>query len=508
MQTTQDTHTIYDKNLKTSGNGVSVALAMSNLSDAKRLSDIFRKVNVIPHVYSSLDDLWEGLDDPEQGIDLVIVDVLLTSKSGRQLKHHPSLHTGKVEVSFFCKELAHPLVFSTFDIDNLGLIYGELSLTGQVKSLLSRFNRVKKLQKTNSKKLDEQDKVDKRLTGLVENLENYKLKDFYHKLSQHMMRQVDREKSSLDFFQAVSRAFESLKEIRGYSFLELSPSGHKLLSAKIAYPKFVEIPALWLGRTCSSGIEFFAQNMASQVALEFLGGDMMTLQIRGAKENPDVLAMIRVESEEMLENFPWEVFEKYLSGVYNFFQNKNASEPLTQEGIIPAWKLFSQLDDWLYGKTHQGQMRLGEWSLLGVKFEDLLKEVKRKPELRFMWKTYFSDFFKTFNRSVEESLEVYFLSPSHFVLLVKEEDRDHVFSKMKNFSHRFAYWRYFEDADIVLAKNLKPQVVSVPLSSKACLDFMAGEDFYKPGKKTDEFEIEEPTIEDGYFKRPAPTQNM
>ena len=87
--------------------------------------------------------------------------------------------------------------------------------------------------------------------------------------------------------------YQCIDEVDEFAFLELSFNGQKLLSPVSNNQKFRNIPSLWLGQACINGIELFAQNMATQVAIDVMGGDIVSLHVKGSEGNTDKIIFIK-----------------------------------------------------------------------------------------------------------------------------------------------------------------------------------------------------------------------
>jgi hypothetical protein len=310
------------------------------------------------------------------------------------------------------------------------------------------------------------------LSKIVSKTEELKEKNFYQALQKSIQGRLEGQKESDDFFVAVSRVLASVKEVKKFTFLELSPSGQKLISPKFLYDKYVEIPSLWLGKTCEKGVEFFAQNMASQVCLELMGGDLMSILIKGAREEADVLLFVQVEGEDFLAQFDWESLERYLCGLYCHFKLRGTS--ISQDGLLTnrfgnTWELFSQMDEISYGKIPESRIEGGNdrYTLIGLDFTTLVSRALEQGELRFYWNRFIMDFIQGLETQKKLSFRAFLHSSSKVLLLVDNEQAENILSQTKAYCMRYPFWRYFEDADVVLGASLKPELQFVPMSPKA-----------------------------------------
>ena len=444
-----------------------VALLCQDLKKGKVLSDIFKQVGVHPYICTSLSEFWgETLKETPH---LSLIDVKQMSEGDYLFKDHPKVKSGEMPVAFFFDGETAPLLYSTYDILNLGYIDSRISLTGQVKAVLKRFNSFQGWQERAQSAWEAEEQLDSKLTHIVAKTEELKEKSFYESYLKSLQGRLEVEKEAEDFQTAVARVFAGVKEMRSFTFLELSPSGQKLISPKFQYDKYVEIPSLWLGKTCTKGIEFFAQNMASQICLEIMGGDLMSLQIRGRTEEPEMMVFIRVEGEEFLANFDWESFERYLSGLYCHFGWRSLNEQGSTQALGQSWDLYNILDDIKFGGLPESRVQGGydRFSLVAIDFEELVERALNQEGMRFYWKKFYSDFMAGLETQKGISFRSFHHSPRFSFLLIDKESLDNDLAQIKNYCVRYPYWRYFEDADVVLGASLKPDVRLVPMAPQA-----------------------------------------
>lgn len=444
-----------------------VAILCSDIHRGKELSDIFRKIGVHPYICTSLSQFWGEVI--KETPHLAIVDVKMMSEGEYILKEHPKVKAEELALVFTYDSTSGPLLYSTYDILNLGFINTDQSLTGQVKSTLKRFNTFQGWQSRARSAWEQEEKLGGKLSHIIEKTEELKEKQFYQSLLKSLQGRFELEREAEDFQIATARVLSGVKEIKTFTFLELSPSGQKLVSPKFQYDKYVEIPSLWLGKACDKGIEFFAQNMASQICLELMGGELMSLLLRGQKDEPDMMLFLRVESEDFLAKFDWESLERYLSGFYCYFKLKGQTINKDAYSLGSSWDLFDRLDDMRMGKIPESRIEGGydRFALVGINFKTLYERALKQQGMRFYWKKFYQDFLNGLENQKEIRAHVFHLDPKHTFLLIDKETLDQNLSQIKNYALRFQYWRYFEDSDIVLGASLKPEVRIVPMSPSA-----------------------------------------
>lgn len=488
---------------------LSVAILCHDLVAAKEISDIFKKTGVHPFVCTSLNeyaDLVKGNEIPH----LSVVDVRMMSEGNLLFKNIPAVKNEKLSLCFYCGKDNGNLLYSTYDILSLGVIHEERSLTGQIKAILSRYNNYQSWVSQARSAISSETKLDEKLTAVVERTEELKEQTFFHSFQKTIEARFENEKSADEFITSAARVFSTVKEFKKFTFLELSPSGQKLVSPKFIFDKYVEVPSLWLGKTCSAGIEFFAQNMASQVCLELMGGDLMSLLIKGRRDHPDLMIFIQVEGEELLSQFDWESFENFLSGIYCYFGWRNQRVEDKASNRKQAWDLYHELDDIKFGGLPESRLQGGydRHALLGVNFSDLVDRALSQTEMRFYWKNFIQDFINGLETQKKLQFTSYQHGTRHLFLRVEKEDLDEYLTIIKNYALRFSYWRYFEDADVILGASLKPEVRVYPMSPNAIENLIDDSDIALESQLSDNGGHKEKRSEKSFFRTKGSERTM
>ena len=73
--------------------------------------------------------------------------------------------------------------------------------------------------------------------------------------------------------------------------------------------------------------------------------------------------------------------------------------------------------------------------------------------------------------------------PQKLLLLVDADEAENILGQIKAYCLRYPFWRYFEDADVVLGSSLKPELRFIPMSPMAIETWAATE------SKVEEVEI-------------------
>jgi hypothetical protein len=450
---------------------LSVALLLNDLDLAREVTAIFKKAGVHPHIYNDLREFWQGT--LERLPSLCLVDVQMMSQGDLLLQHHPYVKAEQMPLSFFYSDETEPLMFSTYELYHLGTVRKKAPLAGQVKSILRRLNRQMNLEEKAHQEVLKNLRYDRQIEKLAEQFEALKEKDYYHHFLHSLSQQFEKRIDDEDFFQSIEAIIGRLKEVDEFSYVELSTSGQKLIAPESTHPKYRRIPTLWLGQTLEEGIAPFAQSMAAQVGVDLMGSELMSLSVRGKEQNPEALVFLKLNNEDMLDQFEWDSFERMLSNVYGSMQWRKAERLKGPERWMQPFELMSYLDSEFF-KTQaprekkESQEFEGEFRLIDLSFSGLMNEIQSKNH-RFYWKIFFDDFLRRLNNEFRLDFKICPLGIEHVAFLVSAKDFDRLFMSLKAYSTRFPYWKYFHDTDTVLSRDWRPKVQQMPMASKGYL---------------------------------------
>lgn len=464
---------IQDLGHKEAQENLSIALLLSDIEDCKDISEVFREMGIVPHFYETLKDFWQGILNKMPS--LAIVDVQLMSEGERLLRHHPYVKNNQLPLCFFYSDENSPLVYSTFEIFNYGLIRRETNLRGQIKGALRRFNQMSEVKAKESNYDIQLQKVERQVTTLIAAQEQLKEEEYFKNYLDSIVQRLENKRNARDFYEAVSVVFDSVREIAEWGILELNKSGQRLVSPILESDKYTAIPSLWLGQPCREGIQTFAQNLASQVGVDLMGGELMSLMIRGKHDLPDKIILIKCENEAFLNNFEWEGLERYLSGLYSSFSLRETKVEEALSRVVNPFDLLQKMDRFNFDQAieeHENR------HLITIDFTELIQFIRNKPEVRFFWGDFFKDFIYRFENQYKVTLKVTPFNVGYLGLIVENTEKEKVFRAMKAFTSRFPYWKYFEDIDIVMVRDMPPKVRMIHYSSDAVFAMLDGQELH------------------------------
>jgi hypothetical protein len=469
--------------LKEELTSLSVALLVGELEIADAISGVFKDMGVRPHFYQDLKTFWDDVSQLQP--TLSVVDVTMMSEGELQLKNHPLAKSGRLNLAFTYSEESRPLLLSTFDLDHFGSINFDGFVKAEVKAVLKNLNRALELEQKKNEVL----KLETRVNRLIHRQESLKEKNFYRSLYNGVIERFEATSDEEDFFSSCATVFGSLDEVDSFTFFELSTNQKRLISPDKEWRKYKSIPSIWLGKKCEQGIEYFAQNMAMQTSFDIFGEEFMSLLIKGQDKNPQKLIFVKVKDEAMLAQFDWNQLESYLSGLNSRFINK-LSDNIERPGrLVDPYQFLSLIEE--NNPVNKGSTldHRVKHSLFVVDFKELVSSAITKGGYRFHWHRFLDDFLSRFQSMYNQDFHGTMLGIEFLCFLVPTENKNEFGRYLNDFSLRYAYWKYFEDTDIVLGKSLKPTVEELPNGVKELLDKM----FY--GEELDAQNVQQPEEE-------------
>lgn len=442
-----------------------VALLVSDLVQAKKISNVFRQIGIIPHFYEGLRDFWNGILNTKPA--LTIVDVKLMASDGLKIQEHPLIKKNQVPVSFLYEEGTSPLLISTFKQFHFGLINASLPLKGQVQALLIRLNEYIELKNSLGETQKNLGALEMKVGSLVEGYHEKKESQFFSEYLENICYQFENQLKTKSFHEACESVFNQVAEIKEFGMYELNEKAQKLHAPNLLGGKFHKLPSLWLGQTSQEGIEFFAQNQASQVALDMLGGNIVSLYIYGSRANPEMILYMTSDNEEFLNNMNWKFFEKFMSGLYarKALETANLQQELRKPLLAP-WELFGFINEQRLTKGSD------DYALIDLDFSILVDVVSNQTNHLFHWKNLYREFVNSLASRSKVEFNVAPVGARNLCFVVKENIADEMFKLLKAFSSKYPYWRYFEDTEDYFTTNLKPRVQMIPFSTKAYVDYI------------------------------------
>ncbi len=450
---------------ETAHSKLSVALLLSEIEDVKEITEIFKKLGVIPHFYEDLKTFWHGTI--ERIPSLAIVDVKKMNEAGLILKNHPSVMNEEMPLLFFYSENTEPLLISTQEIFHLGTVKRAKNYEGIFKALLKRINKLITLEQENHNlKFDLIAKNDQ-INKLEEASERLIKIDHYQQLISEIAIILEEESEAADFFHSLEKIMQRINAFSDFSLVELSLNGQKLISPISTSKKYRAMPALWLGQICQNGIELFAQNMANQVSLEVLGSQVVSILLKGTAKHPEKMLFIKAQDEICFQKFDWTLFESMLNGHYANYRLREKKEVENSKTFDSMFSAMSFLDQYVFENLNVKDKK--DFRLVKVNLDQITDILIKKGTERFYFKKFHDDFLAKLEIQSKAPFKVIENGVYDFIFLVEATHLELFFGEVKEFVARFSYYKYFENSEAVLFNDVIPQVEMVPLSAYGLL---------------------------------------
>lgn len=445
----------------TKANALSVALLFQNVEDVKFFSSLLREMGIVPFFYENLNSFWTGIEDSVP--DLAFIDIRMMSEGDLTLKDHPIVKKNNLDIVFYSKDKTSPLLISTFNIPHVGVVHSGSFVQEQFRSVMGRFFQMRSM-KDKLEALESESRFkDQELELLLKTREANDQKIGYRQFMTTLARDTESLKNKVDFFKAIEVFFDRIQEIDEFSYLELSFNSQKLISPLSSSAKFRMIPNLWLGTQSQNGIEPFAQNMAAQIVTEAMGGDLISLLIKGTNSHPDKLIFIKTRVEAFFQDFDWNLFEEYLNGIYAHYMLRNQNERTSEKRQLKTFEALQLFDQGVFA----GSGILSQSDLVMIDFSSLFDVLKKRKSTRFFFEKFFDDFVNRLETQTRIDFHLVEVSLKHWIFVVSSNRFEDFYKDLKDFSQKFQYWKYFEDAEPFLAIDIKPRIRQVPMSSFA-----------------------------------------
>lgn len=423
-----------------------VALLMEDPASAREVSLALRQDNIFAHYYSELDEFWVAtkMNKP----DLAIVDVAKMSFGATQFKDHPCVRDGSLCTVFFHKDDTRFLVQSALGLPAYGYIYGEIGLVPQVLSIVGRRRKEVNLEVRADELEDRVKRLQSRSARLIgERSTNEQFKSYFEFIN-NLGTEVTEEAKHGEFVGALCSRLTDWAPVRNMAVYELSNNKQKLVSPALQRKKWITLPALWIGKECTNGIESFAVDMGWQVARDVFETEPVEIRLHGIGTHPDMIVYLEVDRERV-QDFPWELLASTLSGVWRQWRlGRQQPRPTLQSRQV--WEALDLLDQLHFHQTESGE------KVLLLSFTPLLSAIKKKTGNRFHYTPFYNEFFLQLGSAIHETTHFSFCGPWHILLFVKGSFLEREHSKLGELLLTFPFWRFFEDDSKLMGEEVRP----------------------------------------------------
>ncbi len=405
-----------------------IAICSNDKKVLTELSVIFKKIGIAPCVFESLEDFWkESLKS--KAPTLTVFDIRLMTQGDLILKDHPLVKVGKLPLCFVYSNDTEPLLFSTYEIFNLGLIKISKHTTGQVKAVLKRLNNFNKLNEENIFLKKENDEKFLKLSKRVEELGE---SDFFTRKLKEICRNLSSDVIGDSFLKSCAKIFENNEFIKGYSFYEIGNVSKKIDSPELFnFKKYVKLPSLWGSDEGLNYINVATQRMSVQVASEIFDNDFVSLVVKDEINRGQKIIFLRLNDQAWYNKFDFAFFETFLDSYFLKFRVKSIKElDKIESQSLNFWSFLSLVEK-------EG----GEKAC--VDFTAFLNSlINEKNDNSLDWENFIRDFIGEVKRSFTDSLKFTFESNIRVYFLTNEDKKEELSNILEDVITSFPYRRY------------------------------------------------------------------
>ena len=404
-----------------------IAICSKDNELLRELSLIFKKIGIAPCVFEKLEDFWhESLKNGAP--TLTIFDIRLMTQGNLILKDHPLVKVGKLPLCFAYSKDTEPLLFSTYEILNLGLIKVSKHTTGQVKAVLKRLNSFTKLNEENIFLKKENDEKFLKLSKRVEDLGE---SDFFTRRLKEICGSFS-SKIEDSFLKSCAKTFEKFDFIKGYSFYEVGSVSKKIDSPELFnFKKYIKLPSLWGSNEGLDYINLATQKMSVQVASEIFDNDFVSLVVKDEINRGQKIIFLTLNDKAWYDKFDFSFFEKFLDSYFLKFCIKSIRELNKMESqSLNFWSFLSLVEK-------QGTENIC------VDFTVFLNSLANdKIDNSLDWENFIRDFIGEVKRDFKGTLMYSFESNLRVYFLTSEDKKEELLKVLEDVINSFPYRRY------------------------------------------------------------------
>lgn len=463
---------------------ISVALLLSDFNDLKAIDSTLKNIQknregmkITSYFYDDLESFWKATSETVPTI--AIVDIKLISQGERLLSEHPAVKAQEMPLVFHYTDQNAALLVSTHLFGEFSTLKRSSDYAPALERILSTISRTTQLNNfidhLNEKivKLNETiEQKDKAINALTVRTNSQFAINRYEQMSRELCLELEKLRHKCSFEVALETLFDEVNEINEFTIFELGQNSQKLVNTPSGSNKFRTLPFIWLGQASVNGIELFAQNMASQVVLECLEGNVVSLLIKGKSNRVEKMIFVKVENNDFYNHFDWNLFEAYLNGFYSQKDSSFKDVEHDPKKVASSFEAMSFIDQYLFGQISKESTNEKfdlSLKLVNLDLSALVGIILQKRNNRFFWKNFLNDFVGKFELQSGYSFKYFDFGVNQISFLVDGKSFDNFFDELKEFSNTFSYWKYFENTEGILATMIEPQVKMVPLSAYAYL---------------------------------------
>ena len=443
-----------------------VSILCSHVQQAKQLRDILKQCSVFTYIYTSFDEFWKN--SQTELSHLYLVDITMASGDERAMNDHPQYQSKQMNVVFYYNPRSLPLLTTPYKVNSFGYFDIEgPDLSTELSLILDSLQAQENNKREVGKLKVELHQTRQQLHRSVEKVQNYAQECDYQKLLAKIIHQMDCQCQRYDFFSALDKVVGGLDFIHRYALFELTYNGQKLVSPRSMGRKYRTFPSLWLGMDHGIlGIQQYAQGLAHQVAVDYMGEEVVSLGLKPRAETPPQLLVYLKGDSALFKHLNWDLLQSLLSGFYGRSLLREWDRSQKSSHFIGPWEFYDLLTD-------TGGIKENPCCLLILEFQHLVAALTKKSHDDFQWKRFYEEFSTRLDARIKHDYFSTCLGRWGMAFFVSYQYQEQLRVTLEEFSQKFAYWRFFDDPDEILVLNLDPRLITLKALRKDFFKYLA-----------------------------------
>ncbi len=430
---------------------LNISILCENIRYSKIISETIRKIGHTPYVFESREEFWRENELKPSHLSVVFVSELV-HRPEQNLFDHPAYRKNIMNYVFFSDRESLSLLkgafeyfcYGTFIIENGGLVE-------KFQEYIQKCKLNHRYERENLKLKKQVYDLQGKIQSLAESKQGNIRADQFNQILKNTVKNISNKMTKKDFFEAFCEEMESSDFVESYSFVEPTLDGNKVVSPYFSGFKYKVLPSVFVGgEKCKSGIESIGTSLSYQMACDFFERKFVTLSLRLNPRDKSYALVYIQTSQEMINDFDWDLFSSQLSGFYAKSLLERVRHQVTDQNYHSPWGLMSLMQE--ESKT------LSKYRVFFLDLSNLINAAERNPAAGFQWGVFEDHFKAALHARLDFKYDAALFEDSGFMYLIPEEHSEVFESHLSKHSKGFSYWRYFENSDLILAETLTPRI--------------------------------------------------
>ncbi|MBF0359557.1 MAG: hypothetical protein HQK49_01005 [Oligoflexia bacterium] len=477
----------------------SVAIVIGDLSCANNISNIFKKYNLFPYIFTDIEEYLMNISNDTFNPYITIFDIKEISGKTNLISNHPffkevSKQKQKHNLFFYYDDQSKPLLpiltttaLATYLRPNQLIFHSnDNNLQQKLLTIIERFKKNTsqtspnesnhKLLQKKITTIEAENKLHKTSLSIIDhiNQEYNKLKialyeksdsiDSFDSIFSNIKKKISFEGKEqisqvslgkLVFTNFLSDLFDQMKSIEKFSFIFSKENSNKkvnLLSPSLIANsnKYFTFPLHSLGLASTNGINATIQNKIITTAVQIAGEHCWFFNLTATDLLVNYVVIIKFKDDHLYnDNAEWNLLEPQLNNIYS-----NILSIISQHTIFPLergaygcnfikpWEFLNSIEN-KNDKIHF------EKTFVCIDFRPLLTFMNDKHYSKFFWRPFIEDFFGLLKKESSFEFDITYISINIFFIVIAK-NFEHIFlDSFYKYIKAFSYNKYFEDSHIL-----------------------------------------------------------